>query len=280
MQFNTNSIRISLDICNYCNLQCQYCSARMPYINHNIVKEITLKNIEVILYYVNKYFKDFDIIYSIKGGEPTLYPHIADMLNIIYYKTHKLSQIILDTNNTVPLYSIRIDFSKIHCLITYHFSQIYNTKKSDIFLENIKFLCDNKYSHEVIILTDKSIIDFSKVNDIYNTIKQMNHKTKVVSAYPVHQYTDERFDYTKVDNTYNLQYDKEVYYMRTFKIDYNLLCSYLCNLAVNEPLYNRKIIYPAVWQLLHNNINKKTICDYAFCACPNLCFTVEEEEII
>ena len=257
MQYNTKAIRISLDICNYCNLACQYCSARMPYINHNIKREITVKNIEIILYYINKYFCNFDIIYSIKGGEPTLYHAIDDIIDTLYTKTHNLGQIILLTNNTTPLPSTGIDFNKIHCLITYHFTQIYNTKKSDTFLENIRFLCDNNYSHEVIVLTDKTITDFTKVNNVYNNIKQITSQIKVVPAYPVHQYSDETFDYTKVANAHNIHYTKEVYYMRTFKINYDLLCSYLCNLAVNEPLYTRKIIYPNAWQTLLDNINKK-----------------------
>lgn len=275
MNYNPNAIRISLDICNYCNLACSYCSARMPYISHSIKKEIAIESIKIITYYINRYFSNYETSYSIKGGEPTLYPHIADMLNILYYKTHRLGQVILDTNNTIPLQSTGIDFSKIHCLITYHFSQIYNTTKSDTFLDNIRFLCDNKYSHEVIILTDKLVKDYNNVSIIYNIIKQISDNVRIAAAYPIYEYTDENFDYTKVANAYNLKYTKEVYYMRTFKIDYELLYSYLCDLTVNVSLYNRKIIYPEVWEYILSNINKKIVCKFKECACPNLCYTTE-----
>ena len=275
MNYNPHAIRVSFDICNYCNLACQYCSAQMPYINHSVKKEISLENIKIILYYLNKYFSKFEISFSIKGGEPTLYHNVSNIIDTLYSKTHNLGKINLLTNNTMPLAATGIDFNKIHCLITYHFSQIHNTKKSDTFLENIRFLCDNNYSHEIIILTDKTVKDSIEVNNTYNTIKQVSHNVKIAAAFPIHQYVDNDYDYTKIQNAYNTNYTKEVYYMRNFKIDYDLLYCYTCDLTVNVPLYNRKIIYPEVWEYILSNINKKIVCKFKECACPNLCYTTE-----
>lgn len=274
MDYSLNTIRISFELCNYCNLNCQYCSANMPYIDHKIKKEISLEIIKVIVYYVNKVFPQFKIVYSIKGGEPTLSPYISQIIEILYHKTNNLEKIILVSNNTVLLQNTHIDFNKITGLFTYHFSQIYNTKKSDIFLENITFLKHNGHPFNIILLIDKTT-NKTLIKPIYDKIHSITSNVEIKSAFPINNYTDENFDYTKVSNAYNLQYNMSVYYLRTFKIDYNLLYCYVCDLSSKIPLKNRKIIYPEVWGYIASNINKTVVCTKKDCTCPNLCFVTE-----
>ena len=69
----SNTLRITIDITNYCNFNCIYCSLGIPYTHLLLPKKLTIHDVKIITMYVNRYLSNYNIDCCIRGGEPTLH---------------------------------------------------------------------------------------------------------------------------------------------------------------------------------------------------------------
>ena len=82
-----------------CNLSCTYCNMFMPY-----YKAPKHSNLDRLLKDIDMLFNKVDFIstFHLVGGEPFLYPHITEVIELIGKKyRNKIDKIIITTNGTI-----------------------------------------------------------------------------------------------------------------------------------------------------------------------------------
>ena len=221
----SNTLRITIDITNYCNFNCIYCSLGIPYTHLLLPQKLTIHDVKIITMYVNRYLSNYNIDCCIRGGEPTLHNEFD---KIIKELTHikKLNNLILYTNGSISFTKYNINYCVFNELrISVHVDEVLNRQDYfNIILNNINWLLSNNIVPIIFIM--RSIKTKSdKLNQILNTLSSifiMNNikptTIKIVDANPTENYTNTKYDYSKVDSIYNQGYKEPVYYRRAINI--------------------------------------------------------------
>jgi len=93
------TVRCTMSVTDYCNLNCKYCSSFTPYLkNPKHTNLAELKN------NIDCFFKAFDYIigFNLIGGEPLLYPELDKIINYICDNyENQLGELKIITNGTI-----------------------------------------------------------------------------------------------------------------------------------------------------------------------------------
>lgn len=141
--YNHNKLylyRIDISLTNRCTLKCRKCNMLMPYFEKPMHKSISSikENIDL-------YFKWVDNVETIKllGGEPTLYPHLIEVIEYLNAKyKDKIENIDIFSNGTVKLSEEILKVLEINN-VTVQISDYSNTLENlksnvDLFEEQLK----------------------------------------------------------------------------------------------------------------------------------------------
>ncbi len=175
---------------NNCNLQCFYCSKhhKEDYYSYNELGQYVVK-------LINSLSSKKEIILRLFGGEPTLYPHMYNILHDINDNV----KVDLQTNliiNTKKLLSY-IDTRKIKLLTC---SLHYGVCDTTIFHENIKSLLKYNVFIKILLMYDRKYEEmFLRDFKLYNNLAKIYLKLECVG----------RFIFDK-ENEYIEQHSKEI----------------------------------------------------------------------
>lgn len=149
----------NLNIINLCNAKCPYCYARK---SNNFDNFASLNNIKRYLNDLNKLDFKFNIL--VIGGEPSLHPHLKQIVEECY-KLKNINEVILATNN---LKKININFDK--GLISFH-PHIFRTQSTvDAYKENL--LHNKKFIKHIQIDIVLNINDFDMIRNMCKFLKE------------------------------------------------------------------------------------------------------------
>lgn len=88
---------IDVSLTTRCNLKCKNCGSLMPLYSHP--KDVEL---EIIIHALDRFFSCVDRVVRVNviGGEPFLYPHLAEVVNYLNSKDQVI-RVVFPTNGTV-----------------------------------------------------------------------------------------------------------------------------------------------------------------------------------
>lgn len=262
---------ISINLTNRCNLGCKYCIAESPY--NQIYDNITLSNINFIVYMINKYLSDLKIFILLVGGEPLLHPYINNILDTLRNNIKNLVYIYICTNGTLPIEKIIKNHTLLYYSITYHADIIENMSTyQQNFINNLKFIKIQKIKNILKVISIKN----NKVN-INNLYSQQIQEIKSLNEdviYP-HIISNSHFSSNIINN--NQFYNQNVYYHRGINITRNILynkeikyvLSYLCDM--DNPNKYKSIYSVKEWMKLVKHINDIILCTKEICICDVSC---------
>ena len=213
-----------------CNYNCFYCTDL--HINENKIVRLNENNLVKIIYSIKKYTKK-DIHIFVCGGEPTVYPYLTELLNIVTKNLDKNDFIEIQTNlgmtqNKLTKFIDKIiDKNKVKISVSYHNTQCnnhmlfvkkclylksknmlkmisygYNSKKNVLkdFNNGVKIL--GKQHCEIVPLINASVDqDINKGNETYKEIDILNELEKVESWKNHSHFFDNQLKYTLKDGT-------------------------------------------------------------------------------
>lgn len=274
-----NTFRLTIDITNYCNFDCKYCTLSIPYKQALIHKNLSIKDTKIIVMYANKYLTGYNIDCSIRGGEPTLHNEFDKIVDELR-RIKSLNNLILLTNGSIPLRNYNVDYSIFSELrISIHADTIQRKPHYlDIILNNIEFLLSRKIipvihimkSTETLLHELDSLL--ATVISLFNKYNVDTRDVEITDTFSTENYTNTKYDYSKVDSIYNQRYKEPVYYRRAIKITPDMTCHYSCDLVANIKWTSNNIYYPYTWNYILQHINETTICEFYQCTCPIFCF--------
>lgn len=199
---NKKVFRVELNPGDICNYKCPYCIeknklGKTDWLEWHYLKKFCLK--------VMEQNKNRDIVFSISnGGEPTLYPHIDDLLDLV--KDHF---VLVGSNGSRSIDWWDRHLDKIDDLvISCHYTEI----DKDKFLKKIKYLSKKKLISIIIPLYSpifweqyeygKKLVD--SCDNIFISFKTLSNKPKE----PEYKYTSDQLQYF-LDNPYlkSVNYD-------------------------------------------------------------------------
>lgn len=277
-----NKVKIILSINNYCNYSCSYCITDIPYVALNNRRDMDYKLLNLLVYYVNKYLINYDISYSLLGGEPLLHQNFNSVIDILSH-TKNIQRIRILTNSS-------LDFSKIitskyppEFSISIHYEQMirhgydYSIK---ILLSNIEYIINSLHGTcSLKLLIDDSFppnIQDDIIEKYTQCIKTMNgipeyYKMNILST---NHYINKKFTKSMFDNVYT-RYGKAkaVFPYRIISIDTQFNYIYNCEL-IQSNNKNKNILLNNTWQDIVRHLDKPIICDYKECPC-SVCLDVE-----
>lgn len=173
--------RITLDLNNYCNYNCSYCSDK--YLSQTNPVSLPVYYIEHLLNHINKYLHEYSIFWVIQGGEPLLYQELNSVLNMIYHFRNTYYIKFL-SNGSLNMKFIDIkndDKSRFDIRISLHYEPMtrlgYN-KQFSILYSNIEHFLANKYYCHVKIIKYRDMLD-SFINKVFDKFKILSTKYNI-----------------------------------------------------------------------------------------------------
>lgn len=165
-----------------CTLKCANCSLKIPYSNELMHRDISSLKTDIDLY-----FKYVDFVYNLKimGGEPTMSPHLEEILLYIgeNYR-EKIFTVKLVTNATIPLsdtilsvikqYNITVEINDYSDFV-YYKNSIYE------YIETLKYYNIDYVSYRTT--TQDKWVDFGDPKKIDNTLTTDVQKHFSMCAY-------------------------------------------------------------------------------------------------
>lgn len=270
--------RLTLDITNYCNFDCIYCTLEIPYHINVLKKNLSLNDIKIIVLYTNKFLPEYIIDVCIRGGEPFLNPNIDKIFKQLL-KIEHLNNIYIFTNGSIPLDKFDINYKSIHEFrISIHVDTIIHAiQYKNIIFHNIKFLLSTESLPYIHIMKCVELNEFD-VDDIYNQVLSIYKKysintdrIEITDTFSTRKYINNNYNYTQVNSMYNQGYKLPVYYNRAIKITPDMKYRYSCQLADNN-ITNNNVYIPSTWKIIEQNAKNKIICELEKCICPVFCF--------
>lgn len=273
-----NIFRLTIDITNYCNFDCIYCTLDIPYHTNRIKKDISIKDIKIIVLYTNKFLPDYNIDVCIRGGEPFLNKNIDIILREIK-KIKNLNNIYILTNGSILLNKFNIDYHSIkEFRISIHVDTLLRISTYyDIIKNNIIYLLNKKYTPYVHIMNCNRL-EYFYITKVYEQIETIYKKyfanidnIEITETFSTKNYINNDYDYSKVNSIYNQKYHLPVFHNRAIKITPDMTYHYSCELA-KSIIDNNNLYIPNVWKEIRNNTNNTVICQLETCVCPIFCF--------
>jgi organic radical activating enzyme len=95
-KYTINTLNVS--VTDRCNLRCKHCGALMQYMQHpQHISLNSLKNDMNMLFSKVDFIRDIHIL----GGEPFLYPELAEYLNFLSERRERIGSLYIITNGTI-----------------------------------------------------------------------------------------------------------------------------------------------------------------------------------
>ena len=279
-----NRFKIVLKINNYCNYSCSYCNANMPYLSQNQIHNMSYKPLNLLVCYINKYLSDYDILFTIQGGETTLHPELEYIIDSLLNIKH-IKQIRILTNGSTDFSKIIKKHWTIEIGISLHCEQLlkHNFEKSLARIwDNIRYLYDINKKCEVYLLIDNNkneeyiYIREYITNQYYALIKELNTSPYYYfePVVPTENYLIPDFNYAMIDNVYNNHKEiKNIFPYRAINIDTNFRYDYNCELIHLDNYSYNNILLAKSWKYITNNLDKTISCNNKYCAC-SVCLSV------
>lgn len=279
---NNRFFCLTLDITNYCNFNCKYCSLGIPYRQNYGHIDMSINDIKIIVMYINKYLQNHIIECRIRGGEPTLNKNLSEIIKEIQ-NIKKLRNLILLTNGSIPLNTYQIDYSLFNELrISVHTDTLeHKLNYFTIILNNIIFLLQNSivpYIHIMKSIYTKNNILMSFFEQIVNLFNKYNVSTnsiEIKDTFSTENYINPKYVYTKIESLYNQHYELPVFYRSAIKIKPDMSYQYSCQIAKEYELPTNNAFLSNTWRYIKNHVNDKIICKSENCVCPIFCFKDE-----
>lgn len=276
---NDNIFRLTIDITNYCNFDCKYCTLSIPYKQALIHKNLSINDTKIIVMYANKYLTGYNIDCSIRGGEPTLHNEFNKIVDELK-RIKSLNNLILLTNGSILLKSYNVDYSIFSELrISIHADTIQRKPHYlDIILNNIEFLLSRKIipvihimkSTETPLHEQNSLL--ATVISLFNKYNADTRDIEITDTFSTENYTNTKYDYSKVDSIYNQGYKEPVYYRRAIKITPDMTCHYSCELASKIAIPINNAYSLKTWKYIAEHADEKIVCKLDTCTCPIFCY--------
>ena len=161
--FDGFDIEICWDITMNCNYSCSYCGS---YDNSQPTYFKTIEEYEKAVDYITKHFDGKTLRINFLGGEPIIYKHWVNLLNMIHDRGHVVKITSnLSIKNITLIKKIKTLRAKKCFFVSWHpqFADVENITK------NIKTLAENDLLDSVTILADRRYWD--KVKEAVNLTK-------------------------------------------------------------------------------------------------------------
>lgn len=273
--------KINLSTINYCNYSCVYCNSNIPYNHEEPHQYIDYKLLHLMVYNINKYLKDYDILYTLNEGEPTLHPYINEVISVLA-RTNNIKRLRLLTNSSLDLSKILKYTYPLEVWISVHYQQLVNhgfNKSLDMILHNIEYILQYLNSQCILslLVNDEFPIDMQKfILDKYAiTIKKLGSKpnyTKEIIT-PTENYPISNYNYNQLDNVYNrygeeVAKDKIVYPYRGINISTQFNYKYICKtIRSKKDNEHTNILLHRAWNNIVQNLDMGIICNNQQCRC-------------
>ena len=275
--------KIILKINNYCNYSCSYCIADIPHTTKNNYQNMDYKLLRLMVANINKYLPDYEIIYKVQGGEPTLHPYLNEIITLLYQTKH-ISRIRILTNSSIDFNKIIKFTFPIEVGISIHYQEMLKhgfDKSLNIILDNIKYtICNLSKVCSLNLLVDDNfpveaqdyiineyIVLMKKLGSIPNYAK--------MPIVPTKYYTKDTFDSELLENAFNKYGNtKKLYPYRGIDVETQFSYGYNCNLIHNNN-HNMNILLHKAWSDIIRKLDYPLLCNNKECACA-VCLDVEE----
>ncbi len=200
-----------------CNFDCLYCELKAAKVTNSYQDVVSLKDVVNDIKDALKRYKDVDVITLTANGEPTLYPHLDELIDNLNSIKGNIKSLILSNSSTIYKKDIqnalkKLDFVKLSldCATKKCFKKLDRAYK-DISLDDIKkgILEFSKiYKGSLII----EILFVKGINDNLEEVKKLNEF--LVKLKPA------RVDLSTVDRppAYNI---KPISYNKLFELSLN-----------------------------------------------------------
>ena len=160
-----NNLTIEWDIFNKCNVKCAYCELEFHRHENERNLPFNLSKHLKIVDIMNNIHSSKNLLLNVLGGEPTLFPHLEEVIN----KLNPEIRIRIYSNNTINReFHFKND---IEWYLTYHPSEV----DEDLFLFNLKEKIKIYSRIQVLIMIfskeeiakTRKLIEFLTLNDIH-----------------------------------------------------------------------------------------------------------------
>ena len=152
---------VFLHITTLCNYMCEYCSVGLPYQKNYSVYNMPLNLIKYLIYMIEKYLSNFNVYICLVGGEPLLYPHLIDIIQL-FSISKNIKKLFIFSNNSVEINNIINDNISIPIYFSFslhidYMKKLGYNKQISVFIDNIKYLnqLPNRINYNVKILHDE-----------------------------------------------------------------------------------------------------------------------------
>lgn len=273
--------KIILKLVNYCNFSCDYCISRIPYLPKEIYHSMNYKLLNLMVHYINKYLGDeYEIIYIVQGGEPTLHPHLNEIIEILSNTRH-INKIRILSNSYLDYRQIIKCQYPIEFGISVHYQELskHNFEKSfATILNNIEYILSTRHEQCTLnLLVDKKFPAEKQeyiIEKYTSLVKKLNSTPEYYRdiIFPTEYYPIYNFDYKQLNNVYNIYgISKKVFPYRIININPFLNYNYVCSLLRTTKHTN--VILESTWKEIIKNLETSITCNNKYCNCP-MCLEV------
>ena len=218
---NEYDIEVEWDLTTRCNYSCSYCKS---YDNTQPLALKTLEEYESVISYLTSYFPEKIIKFDFLGGEPTLFKHWAELLEIVNSKKHIFK---IFTNLSISINTLKNKLKNKtykNCIDVSFHPEFANP---DEFISKVKYLNDNSLLRTVSILMlpdywDICIYVADKLKYTgrvgYSKIKNEDTNTfSIASGYI--DYTEKQKEYlnSRIQHTNDGRYTEVIYSNKSVK---------------------------------------------------------------
>lgn len=176
----------------YCNANCKFCIAQMRYQNaHAVYEQHGITDIDKYLSRLNEvlsFIRKYDPSISITGGEPTIFPHLTEILKLVdHYKFRKRTI----TTNGSGLLSIQDGDTILNNLIKYNWDHLNISRASYDDTLNQHIMCFNEDEQYCTIEMIKDILSIANASPkLKHRISCLLLKESVNSVEEIKKYID------------------------------------------------------------------------------------------
>ena len=222
---------------NYCNYSCHYCSSNIPQMPTVNKHYMDYKLLRLMVANINKYLPDYQILYTLNGGEPTLHPYLNELITILS-QTKNLGRIRILTNSSLDFSKIiKTNYQPLEFGISIHYQQMLKhgfDKSLNTVFSNVEYIINRLHGKcRLSLLIDKTF-SIEAQNDIITSyvdfMQKINNKANYIKeiVMPTENYDIENFDYSILENAYNsCDTDKVLYPYRSVNVDDNYIYIYI-----------------------------------------------------
>lgn len=165
----SNTFNIEVRPTSKCNYACYYCTSNRN--NNNPIIKLNSDNIKRIITSAKHYTRKSVYMYIV-GGEPTMYPHLTELLNAVSEVLSHDDKIEIQTNLSKPLKWFRGVTSSINKIEHISFSASYhNTQCTNLtqFIDNCQYLTEIDMLDTITVMYNKR----DNVTQAFNLLERL-----------------------------------------------------------------------------------------------------------